>query len=83
VADSSLTAARVLRVLLAGAVALLVPGVVLHDSLVVHRLQVAGLWTLALAPFLVLAIVSAEHRRTRWFAAATIALVVIGFVLAR
>ena len=31
----------------------------------------AGLWSLAVAPFLVLGIVSAEQRRTRWFAAAT------------
>lgn len=62
--------------------ALLAPGVVL-DSALGRTLEAVGLWSLALGPFLVLVIVSAGRARTRWFAAATIALLIIGFVIAR
>jgi hypothetical protein len=82
VADASLVAARALRVLLLGAVLLLAPSLVLVPTPMVRGLQIAGLWTLAAGPFIVLIVVSAGESRTRWFAAATIALVVVGFALA-
>jgi hypothetical protein len=83
VADPSLAAARLLRVLLAGAVALLVPGIVLPGWTASPAMTVAGLWTLALSPFVVLTVVSAGETRTRWFAAATVALLIAGLLLAR
>jgi hypothetical protein len=83
VPDPSLTAARVLRVLLSLGVLLLVPAVLYDGSEVLRRLQTAGLWTLSVGPFLVLAVVSAGERQTRWYAVATIALALIGYFAAR
>jgi hypothetical protein len=83
VTDPSRTAARVLWVLLATAVAALLASILLGAAPLAPRLQVAGLWTIVVGPFLVLAIVSAAKPRTRWFAAGTVALALIGLLLAR
>lgn len=81
--DPSRTAARVLRVLLVAAVAAILAGVFLGAAPLAGRLQRAGLWTIVAGPFLVLVIVSAAKPRTRWFAAGTLALALIGLLLAR
>lgn len=82
-ADASRTAARTLRLLLLLAVGAMATGVVLRSGPVAARLRLIGLWIIALTPFVVLLIVSGGARRTRWFAVGTIALVAIGFFLAR
>jgi hypothetical protein len=73
----------VLRLLLVTAVATILAGLLLGAAPVARRLQLAGLWTLVAGPFLVLVIVSAPKARTRWFAAGTVALALIGLLLAR
>jgi hypothetical protein len=78
-----MAAARVLRILLTLGVLLLLPAVLYDGSDVLRRLQWAGLWVLCGGPFLVLAVVSAGHRQTRWYAVATIGLAVIGYLAAR
>lgn len=81
--DPSRPAGRALRLLLLLAVGALAVGVGLRDRPVGASLRLAGLWIIALTPFVVLLIVSGAARRTRWFAFGTIALVAIGFFLAR
>ncbi|HET7039051.1 MAG TPA: hypothetical protein VFH97_04135 [Gemmatimonadales bacterium] len=82
-ADPSRTAARTLHLLLPVAILALAAGVAFPGSPLTARVRQVGLWTLALTPFAVLLIVSAGARRARWFAVGTIALVLIGFFLAR
>lgn len=81
-ADPSRTAALALRLLLAVAVTATVSGVVLGAAPAARVLRLVGLWSIVSAPFIVLVIVSARTQRTRWFAAGTLALAVIGFLLA-
>ena len=76
--DPSRAAARVLRLLLAAAVAAILAGVFFGGWF-----QLAGLWTIVAGPFVVLVIVSAAKPRSRWFAAGTLALALIGLLLAR
>jgi hypothetical protein len=68
----------VLRLLLAAAMAAILAGIFVDGWL-----PLAGLWTLVAGPFVVLVIVSAAKPRTRWFAAGTLALALIGLLLAR
>ena len=81
--DPSRTAARVLRVLLAAAVAAILTGIVFGAAPLARQAQLAGLWAIVAGPLVVLVIVAAAKPRTRWFAAGTLALALIGLLLAR
>jgi hypothetical protein len=83
VVETARVAARLLRVLLSAAVVAMVVGWALADTPVGAAIRTGGVGAIVVAPFAVLLVAAGRHRRDSWYAAGTLALAVVGYLLAR